>query len=73
MEPLVTIELKEYDRLKDLEAQFKMFIDKVEVAYVKEPIYGPKPMKIGYISEKDFKNHIKNILDLDNLVIKKGN
>lgn len=73
MEPSITIELKEYNRLKCLEAQFKMFFDKVEVAYVKEPIYGPKSMKIGYISEEDFKNHIKNILDLDNLVIKKGN
>lgn len=73
MEPLVTIELKEYDRLKDLEFQFKIFIDKVEVASVVEPNYGPGPMKIGYISEKDFKYHIKNILNLDDLVIKKGN
>lgn len=73
MEPLVTIQLNEYDRLKDLEAQFKMFFNKVKVTCVKEPSYGPVPMKIGYISEKDFKNHIKNILNLDDLVIKKGN
>lgn len=70
MEPVVTISLKDYERLKDLEYQFKFLIDRVKIEERSET--RPDTLeniryKIGRIDRKDLDFFYKNLLDIDEL------
>jgi hypothetical protein len=74
MEPIVSIELKEYNRLKDLENQFKFLTDYVEIHIEQErntldPL-AVKSLKCGVISKKKLDYFYKNLLDIDKLIVK---
>ena len=79
MEPMVTISLKEYERLKDLEYQMRFLIDKVEIKENKglkynnlDPLQKPHPFldRIGTIDKKNLDYFYKNLLDIDDLVVR---
>lgn len=80
-EPLVTIELKEYQKLKDLEHQFSYLIDKVKIdkrclqRFPDDPLC-EDVMKIrvrGTIKKKDYDFFINNLLGVDDLLIDNSN
>lgn len=73
MEPIVSIELKEYNRLKDLEYQFKFLTEYVEIHERHEqdtldPL-AVKSLKCGVINKKKLDYFYKNLLDVDKLVV----
>lgn len=79
MEPVITITLKEYERLKDLEYQMRFLIDKVEIKENKglkydnlDPLQKPYPFldRIGLIDKKNLDYFYKNLLDIDDLVVR---
>lgn len=73
MEPIVSIELSEYNRLKDLEHQFKFLTDYVEIH--KRQGENPKDprfigiIKYGVINKKKLDYFYKNLLDIDKLIV----
>ena len=81
MEPMVTISLKEYERLKDLEYQMRFLIDKVEINQASTEKFGipdHHPLaynyinsyKTGTIDKNDLKYFYKNLLDIDELIVR---
>ena len=70
----VLIPYDELDRLRDIEYQTSFLINNVEKEVQRDPktLLGDKIgfKKIGYISKKDFDFFLKNLLDIDELVIK---
>lgn len=73
MKPIVSIELDEYNRLKDVEYQMKFLIDNVEIH--RESVEDPKEKdvfttkKYGVINAKKLDFFYKNLLDIDRLII----
>jgi hypothetical protein len=67
MKPIVSIELDEYNRLKDIEYQMKFLIDNVELH--KEELHGFTTKKYGVINSEKLDFFYKNLLDIDELII----
>lgn len=79
-EPLVTIELKEYQKLKDLEHQFGFLFDKIKMHKellqnsTADPL-GPDFLKMkvwATIKKKDYDFFINNLLGVEELLIDNG-
>lgn len=73
MEPIVSIALKEYTRLKDLEDQLKFLTEYVEIREKHEQVMSD-PMAINYvkygvINKKKLDYFYKNLLDIDKLIV----
>jgi hypothetical protein len=82
--PKVTIDLDEYNRLKDIEFQaFGILKGKIEVknTFVRSPNFLLDPLAkygsgkgviIGRIKKEDFDFYFKNLFNIDELIINKG-
>lgn len=80
--PKVTIDLDEYNRLKDIEFQaFGILKGKIETKniYARGPFTDPlaeygdgKGVVIGRIKKEDFDYFFKNLFNIDELIINKG-
>jgi hypothetical protein len=74
--PKVTIDLDEYNRLKDIEyLVFGALKGKIETknTFVKDPKYGGgKGVVIGRIKKEDFDFYFKNLFNIDELIIEEG-
>lgn len=71
MEPIVSIELSEYNRLKDLEYQFGFLTEYITICpeSVNDPtINTSKKVNVGYINKNRLKYFYKNLLNIDKLI-----
>ena len=79
-EPLVTISIQEYNKLKDLEYQFGFLLDKIKMH--KELLQNPTADPLGpdfvkmkvwaTIKKKDYDLFINNLLGVEELLIDNG-